>query len=129
MVEDIFVQLRKTHTVTTTEVIKHTIADLKHIDLMCFENTSKATQKLSRPPLGPRATSRHAITLGSKPVGPINWLPLESQPPPSDPLGTACIGSIPTPWSCGYELHNCGGKREDHIIGMQGISSPQSYHH
>lgn len=88
-----------------------------------------AVQILARPPLGPRATGRRVTTLASKPVGPINWLPLESQPPPPGPLGTACIGSIPTPWSCGYELHNCGGKRDDHIIGMLGISSPQSYHH
>lgn len=28
---------------------------------------------------------------------------------------------------CGYELHNCEGKPGDHIIGMLGICSPESW--
>lgn len=75
---------------------------------------------ISRTPLGPRATSRHAITLGSKPVGPINWLRLECNPlPPSSWSPGSCVRRLHSNTlelhGCGYELHNWGGKREDHI--------------
>lgn len=84
------------------------------------------TRNISRPPLGPRATSRHATTLGSKPVGPINWLRLECNPlPPSSWSPGSCVRRLRSNTlelhRCGYELHNWGGKREHHIIGMLGI--------